>query len=375
MKVFISSLITGMEAERAAAERAVKLLGHEPLMAEQFGAKATSPQIMCLDALRKADLVILILGPRYGAKQQSGLSATHEEVREAQNRKPILPFVSADEPEPEQAKLIEEVGGWTGGLAWGPFSSPQELGDQITGALHKYEVSHATGPVDPAELKARALALMPENTRDTSESTLCLALAAGPTQSVLRPAQMEDPELAAVLEQKALFGPLQLFDRTRGTQAGLEDGALVVQQQGRHYGRSDWVALWETGDMLIQLQVQQPSEGRGFPVVIEEEVAQQLARAIAYATWLLSHVDPTERLTHVLLAARLSGSSAYGWRTRSEHAASPNSGSVMGFGREEDRQRPVLLTPAHQSRQALTMDAPRIAQDLLVLLRRQWKQP
>lgn len=42
MKVFISSLITGMEAERAAAKHAVELLGHEAITAEEFGARASS---------------------------------------------------------------------------------------------------------------------------------------------------------------------------------------------------------------------------------------------------------------------------------------------------------------------------------------------
>lgn len=64
MKVFISSLISGMEAERAAVKRAIEVLGHQPVMAEDFGARASSPQVACLAGLRDADLVVLILGPR-----------------------------------------------------------------------------------------------------------------------------------------------------------------------------------------------------------------------------------------------------------------------------------------------------------------------
>lgn len=43
MKVFISSLITGMEAERAAIKSAIQLLGHEPAMAEEFEVRTGSP--------------------------------------------------------------------------------------------------------------------------------------------------------------------------------------------------------------------------------------------------------------------------------------------------------------------------------------------
>src|SRR5262245_14171556 len=93
MKVFISSLITGMEALRFAAREAVMQLGHEPVMAEDFGARPHSPQITCLSGVREAAVMILILGAGYGAKQASGLSATHEEYREAKERCPVFAFV------------------------------------------------------------------------------------------------------------------------------------------------------------------------------------------------------------------------------------------------------------------------------------------
>jgi hypothetical protein len=50
MKVFISSLIMRMEALRAAAREAVEQLGHDPVMAEDFGAQPSSPQVTCLPA-------------------------------------------------------------------------------------------------------------------------------------------------------------------------------------------------------------------------------------------------------------------------------------------------------------------------------------
>ena len=82
MKVFISSLIAGLQPLRQAARTAVTTLSHQPLMAEDFGAQAHSPQIACLNGVRDADLIVLILGESYGAVQSSGLSATHEEYRE-----------------------------------------------------------------------------------------------------------------------------------------------------------------------------------------------------------------------------------------------------------------------------------------------------
>lgn len=66
MRIFISSLISGFEPFRNAARSAVRSLGHEPVVAEDFGAMAASPQVACLQGLRSADLVVLMLGERYG---------------------------------------------------------------------------------------------------------------------------------------------------------------------------------------------------------------------------------------------------------------------------------------------------------------------
>ena len=74
MKVFISSLITGMEDYRAGAREAVETLGYESVMAENFRARPQTPQVACLDELRQSGLVLLLLGEGYGAKQKRGVT-------------------------------------------------------------------------------------------------------------------------------------------------------------------------------------------------------------------------------------------------------------------------------------------------------------
>jgi hypothetical protein len=75
MKIFVSSLITGMGDLRKSARQGIVDLDHEPLMAEDFGAQPRSAQIACLDGVRKSAAIVLILGAQYGVKQDSGLSA------------------------------------------------------------------------------------------------------------------------------------------------------------------------------------------------------------------------------------------------------------------------------------------------------------
>jgi hypothetical protein len=52
MKVFISSVTTGMEGYRDAAARGIRALGHEVLRAEDYGASYESPQRKCLAGTR-----------------------------------------------------------------------------------------------------------------------------------------------------------------------------------------------------------------------------------------------------------------------------------------------------------------------------------
>lgn len=373
MKVFISSLIAGMEVERAAAKRAIEILGHEPVMAEGFGARTNSPQVACLQGVREADAVVLILGPRYGAKQPSGLSATHEEYLEARGRKSILAFVHEGERDEDQTALIEEAGRWQGGVLWNPFSTPEHLGSLITRDLHRYELAHAVAPLDPDALARRAPALLPARTNNhySSDLALHLAIATGPQGDILRPAELEAAELASAMQQQAMFAPSPIFDKKLGADSRFREDALAIFQGRDHAARAE-VQLWPTGDLRLILPLCQEDRRSGLSVVIEEEVTSCLAAGLAYAGWLLEEVDPTQRITHIALAAALVGQGGMGWRTRSEHAASPTSGSFGGWN-EQERERPVMLSPPHRVRAVLTMDAPRVLEDLIVLLRRRWK--
>ena len=151
MKVFISSVIRGLEAYRDAASRAARALRHEVKRAEDFTASAATPQQTCLAGVRLADVVILLVGSRYGDRQDSGLSATHEEYREARNRCPVLVFIQQNVNfESEQEVFVREVQAWSTGHFTSAFSTPDDLRDQLTAALRDLELSRAVGPVDEA---------------------------------------------------------------------------------------------------------------------------------------------------------------------------------------------------------------------------------
>jgi len=367
MKVFISFLITGMESLRAAARNAVLALGHQPLMAEDFGARPQAPQLACLEGVREADAVILVLGERYGARQPSGVSATHEEYREAQETRPVLAFVEDGvHPEPDQAAFIDEVQAWSTGLFRAAFSGAEDLQRKVTRALHEWQLATATAPIDPSALLARALALFPQERHASYGSpSVSVVVASGPAQPVLRPSQIEDPAFGDALLQAALFGAERIFSAGEGSRIRVDEHRLVLEQEGRHPRR---LALDGQGGLTITLPLEY--EGHGLSVLIEETVTQRIGSALGYAKWLLDHIDPTQRLSHIVIAARITDAGHSGWRTQREHAASPNSMQV-GFGRDE--HPPVHLDPPQRTRAAFRLDAARLIEDLVVLLRRQWR--
>lgn len=363
MKVFISSVIVGLEDHRAAAREAAESLGYTVIAAEDFGASPDSPQQVCLAGVRDADVVLLLLGERYGSPRRSGLSPTHEEYREAQGSKPVLAFVQTGvTPDEDEAKLIEEASGWEGVPYRETFSSPSSLRNAVTGALHRWELSQQAGPVDEGELVARALALLPRSTTYAAGSPLLHVVAAGaPVRQVLRPNELDDPALQQAMEQEALYGVLPLFSRTQGVQADVSGVTLAVRQQNAE------ITLDEQGGVRMSRPARDAGSQPGGTIasLVEEDVLDRVAAAIRYAGWLLDRVDPVRRLSRVALGCRLDGAGYLPWRTRAEVAVSPGRAPMNLSGRDSAKSPTVVLPRA-----ALPLNGVQQAEDITVRLRR-----
>jgi len=370
MKVFISSLIGGFEEFRAAARSAIIALRHEPVVAEDFGAQTSSPQIACLHGLRSADLVVLILGGRYGYVQgSSGVSPTHEEYLEARGRKPILTFVqSGVERDEQQAKFVSEVSEWETGHFRESFKTADELRNLVTRAIHDFQLANAAGPIDASAMSAKALAMLPKTRQKSQASspTLHVGIVGGPIQRILRPVELESANLADAIHQQALFVEPRLFSKSKGGEHSIDGSTLVVKQE-----RGASIHVGEDGSLLLSLPMEgaERSRGNGFGAfaIIEEDVLRELSAAIAFGAWLLERIDPTQRLTHLALAASIEASDYMGWRTQAEQEASPNSGTM----RMGNAQQPISSTD--RPRSALRFQARELAEDLMVPLRRKMK--
>ena len=365
MKAFVSSLISGMEPQRQAARDAVETARLSPSMAEDFGARAATPQITCLQGVREADVVVLILGAHYGSEQLSGLSATHEEWNAAKDSRPVLVFVEEGvEREPRQIAFVGEVEMWASGRFRAGFRSPRELQIKIGQALNDWQRSIATGPIDEGELQARASAMLPSARASSGFShgpVLTLAVSGGPKQRLIRPIEMENPALADALRKAALFDETRLFDGSKGVTSALSGSILTLAEE-----RGGSVKLQEDGSLRIAAALSGLAPRRGSFAIIDEEVRELLTSGLAYAAWTLELIDPTERVTHVGVAVSLAGAEHMPWMTRAEAAASNGSYS-MGVS-SADKAPERIAVP----RGALRLNRSDVVDDLLVSLRRQW---
>src|SRR3546814_19154972 len=113
---------------------------------------------------------------------------------------------------PDQAALIDEAGSWESGLFRAAFSTPDELRDLVTRALHDYALAHASTPLDPSALARRAQDLLTESGHGRSHGVaLHLAIAAGPEATVLTPADLHATWPVGERERRARLATTGLF--------------------------------------------------------------------------------------------------------------------------------------------------------------------
>lgn len=140
-KIFVSSVIKDFETFRQAAQTGIELLGHAPVMAEKFSSRTYSSEVACISEVQNSDLVVLVLGNKYGFKTSENISVTHSEYLAAKKSgKPILVFVQDCEMEDEQISFKKEIEVYDSGFFRTKFSSPEELKDLVVKSIRTWEL-------------------------------------------------------------------------------------------------------------------------------------------------------------------------------------------------------------------------------------------
>jgi hypothetical protein len=198
---------------------------------------------------------------------------------------------------------------------------------------------------------------------------LNLSIVGGPQQSIIRPARIEDHLFADSLQQMAQFGSNRLLDVSEGTERAVKGDALVLKQE-----TGALVSVSEKAELLVIAPLgptrRQSRMGAmdASSVLFEEDVVAGLRSGLEFGNKLFDDLDPTQRLSHIAVAAKVTGADYRAWRTRAEHQANPN-GVQVGMDRSKERDALAVDFP----RPSLRLNRNTISEDLAVRLSRQFR--
>ncbi len=164
MRVFLSSTFKDLADIRRQVDDALRVAGRDSSQMEFFAARPESPLEVSLKEVRASDILVLIIGSRYGTlDQDSELSITHLEFRETvRDAIPVLAFKVPGEDSDGQEKadrlrqFVEEVQA-TPNITCAHIESRDEVPTHVVAALWRYVEEHGDAPRAPSRLAIRLL--------------------------------------------------------------------------------------------------------------------------------------------------------------------------------------------------------------------------
>lgn len=294
LTIFVSSKIRGMEDLRSAARAVIEGLGHCPLMAEDFAAASSTPRGACLDGVRQADVIVLILGAEYGELQPSGKSATEEEFDEARRRStPVLVLRTTMEMDAAQRAFVERIGGWVDGALHRRFGSRDDLTRELGRALRAHQDAPGKAEILASVRERLEQVMLGSRARGYVNHVPRLSVAWMPSASpgLVDEARFFD-ELPDAIGDLLVAGPTRLLEAR--PQASAETGRLVFRAPHRS---SSWTALeavvWVDGSMAVGVPLPD-SDSSGIPglfVLPPRRVEGQLGRVMELFGAITSRLD------------------------------------------------------------------------------------
>ena len=147
LRIFLSSTFQDLVKERNAVQSVIHRLSAHFIGMEYFGSFPELPSQRCLNLVRQSDLMILVLGTRYGFSPDGTNSMTELEYKEADNHRiPILAYFAGyptyDErgEESEKCRLFHDGIKSKFGVTW--FSSPEDLAWKVACDIAREFGSH-----------------------------------------------------------------------------------------------------------------------------------------------------------------------------------------------------------------------------------------
>jgi hypothetical protein len=157
-KVYLSSTFRDLRACRQSVAEAIRLLGHQDVAMEHYGAEPRPPLEKCLKDVEACEVYVGIFGRRFGWIPQGSMqSITEQEYRQAaKSKKDILVFLldedasgwsePEDEPADAKARLAKLRAELSEKFLAARFSSCDELAIKVIAALANLGAPPVTAP-------------------------------------------------------------------------------------------------------------------------------------------------------------------------------------------------------------------------------------
>ena len=299
--MFVSSVIEGYEDFRRAARQGIEAADCEPVMVEDFPARATSPRNACVDGVASSDVYLGILGARAGSIAPSGMTVVEEEYEEARQRgKRVLILVEDIEREPRQEEFVQKVSDFVEGRFRESFTTADELRQKVEHSLRELDV----GMNENREAAARyVMEKLNNGLVQAGEATVRIVLAPVRVEEVIELGRFDSEFVDRLLEIGRSRAVRLLEPRAAYKETQTADGVKIVYASERNWREPQstvGLELTNRGTLAIEASVTNVTDRDlgplgGASIIAEEDVELQLQRAFAFANTLYSDVDPYGR--------------------------------------------------------------------------------
>ncbi|MET0649520.1 MAG: DUF4062 domain-containing protein [Pyrinomonadaceae bacterium] len=164
LRVYVSSTFVDLKEYRQVVRESILRLGALPVVMELFGASSGPPLEVCKEEVQRSDVMVLIVGHRYGAVLPGeDVSLTEVEFNAAREADiPTLAFIVDDNyPWPLQwtdhgeaaARLKRFKERLRSDLIVGYFTSPSDLEVRVVQALYEFLSKQASESTEAPQLK------------------------------------------------------------------------------------------------------------------------------------------------------------------------------------------------------------------------------
>jgi sugar/nucleoside kinase (ribokinase family)/nucleoside 2-deoxyribosyltransferase len=142
-RIFLSSTYSDLAPYRAAVENMVQQYGELFVGMEHFGARSQTPLETCLEEVKGSDVLLVMVGGRYGSLTDAGTSFTQQEVERARDLGiPVYAFLQ-ENPAPASRKETARRKAFVRWLkdryTWASFNDKASLVTHISAALRRLE--------------------------------------------------------------------------------------------------------------------------------------------------------------------------------------------------------------------------------------------